>query len=325
MINCLTFRRGSVSSWLVDNPTLEVGEVGIEIETHLLKVGDGTTQWRDLAYSNPSAPTGHLYTTNSKAGTPNSGSRIYFSPKGPLGYAAPGGVSVLGSDPLWYGFVTATGPGGFSTPLITTTGASSAQGGIGTSLAWNPVGYVGGRRLTGASGTTSNATATWSTTRGVHFNLPFYYQGLMLSTDFLTTKSVIMGVCNNTSFTGSKVPSNETQCVFLGANSADPNLSIMHLGSVGPLVPIPLGDNFPKPDNLNGATYSLELWGIGNPNQVFWGVTRLDKSYYVSGVITNNLPSPSVPLGPVTHFGYTGAVAAQPMLWLTQYWEFNLP
>ena len=44
------FRRGNASVWQKNNPVLERGEPGFEIDTYRLKVGDGATLWNDLPY-----------------------------------------------------------------------------------------------------------------------------------------------------------------------------------------------------------------------------------------------------------------------------------
>lgn len=44
------FRRGTASVWGRNNPILQRGEPGFEIDTHKLKVGDGQTEWNNLPY-----------------------------------------------------------------------------------------------------------------------------------------------------------------------------------------------------------------------------------------------------------------------------------
>jgi len=46
----IQFRRGTASEWTAANPILAVGEMGIETDTDLFKIGDGTTAWNSLAY-----------------------------------------------------------------------------------------------------------------------------------------------------------------------------------------------------------------------------------------------------------------------------------
>ncbi len=47
-------RRGTASAWTSANPTLLLGEPGIETDTLKWKVGDGSTAWNSLAYFNVS-------------------------------------------------------------------------------------------------------------------------------------------------------------------------------------------------------------------------------------------------------------------------------
>jgi len=46
----IQFRRGTASEWTSANPILAVGEMGIETDTNLFKIGNGNTAWNSLAY-----------------------------------------------------------------------------------------------------------------------------------------------------------------------------------------------------------------------------------------------------------------------------------
>lgn len=50
----IQMRRGTAAQWTSSNPTLAVGELGVETDTNKLKVGDGTTAWNSLGYTTPS-------------------------------------------------------------------------------------------------------------------------------------------------------------------------------------------------------------------------------------------------------------------------------
>ena len=43
-------RRGASATWTKNNPLLAAGEPGYEIDTHKVKIGDGTSKWKDLPY-----------------------------------------------------------------------------------------------------------------------------------------------------------------------------------------------------------------------------------------------------------------------------------
>ena len=46
----LQLKRGTAARWFELNPVLAVGEPGVEYDTKKLKIGDGVTPWRQLAY-----------------------------------------------------------------------------------------------------------------------------------------------------------------------------------------------------------------------------------------------------------------------------------
>ena len=46
----IQLRRGTAGAWTTANPTLAEGEIGLESDTSLFKVGDGVTAWTALAY-----------------------------------------------------------------------------------------------------------------------------------------------------------------------------------------------------------------------------------------------------------------------------------
>lgn len=48
-------------NWTTKNPVLLKGELGIEIDTNLIKIGNGTATWTDLPYVNESAPAETTY------------------------------------------------------------------------------------------------------------------------------------------------------------------------------------------------------------------------------------------------------------------------
>lgn len=46
----IQLRRGTASAWTAANPILADGELGVESDTDLFKIGDGLTAWNGLAY-----------------------------------------------------------------------------------------------------------------------------------------------------------------------------------------------------------------------------------------------------------------------------------
>ena len=46
----IQLRNDLAATWNSENPVLKKGEIGIEIDTRKMKVGDGTTAWKALPY-----------------------------------------------------------------------------------------------------------------------------------------------------------------------------------------------------------------------------------------------------------------------------------
>lgn len=62
----IQLRRGSASAWSIANPILADGEIGVESDTNLFKIGDGLTAWN-------SRPYGGVQGTNGTNGTNGEG------------------------------------------------------------------------------------------------------------------------------------------------------------------------------------------------------------------------------------------------------------
>ena len=56
----IQLRRDTAANWSLNNPILEAGEPGLEVDTKRVKYGDGATTWNNLTY----ALSGNIYTAN---------------------------------------------------------------------------------------------------------------------------------------------------------------------------------------------------------------------------------------------------------------------
>jgi hypothetical protein len=54
----IQLRRDTAANWTTANPTLAIGEMGLETDTKKFKIGDGTTAWNSLAYGGIQGTTG---------------------------------------------------------------------------------------------------------------------------------------------------------------------------------------------------------------------------------------------------------------------------
>lgn len=123
----IKFKRGYSFEWEDRNPILSLGEPGLERDTGLFKIGDGSTRWNDLAYS-----------VGEGGGLPGpEGPEGPEGPQGPQGIQGPRGLT----GPA--GSIGPTGPEGPEGP-IGLTGSTGAQG---------PQGIQGTQGIQGPSGT----------------------------------------------------------------------------------------------------------------------------------------------------------------------------
>ncbi|AHB80721.1 hypothetical protein S-MbCM25_086 [Synechococcus phage S-MbCM25] len=53
MANRIQLRRGGAQEWANANPTLAQGELGVELDTGRIKIGDGVSGWNNLRYERP--------------------------------------------------------------------------------------------------------------------------------------------------------------------------------------------------------------------------------------------------------------------------------
>jgi len=58
MAQQIQLRNDLAATWTSNNPTLAVGEMGIETDTDKFKLGDGSTAWTSLGYGGIQGPTG---------------------------------------------------------------------------------------------------------------------------------------------------------------------------------------------------------------------------------------------------------------------------
>ncbi len=60
----IQLRRGTASEWSTANPTLAVAEFGLETDTNLFKIGNGSDAWNALAYGGLEGPAGVVAATS---------------------------------------------------------------------------------------------------------------------------------------------------------------------------------------------------------------------------------------------------------------------
>jgi hypothetical protein len=108
----IQLRRGTAAQWTSANPTLAEGEIGLETDTGLFKVGTGSTVWTSLAYGGirgVTGPTGTNGTIGVDGQTGATGATGLTGATGPTG--ANGETGATGATGLT-GATGATGTNG---------------------------------------------------------------------------------------------------------------------------------------------------------------------------------------------------------------------
>lgn len=105
----LQFRRDTHQNWANTNPILASGEMGIELDTHMFKIGDGIAPWVNLAYGGIQGPRGPQGPAGNGGSGSGSGSQ---GPTGPAGPAGPQGPAGSGSGSGSQGSQGPQGPAG---------------------------------------------------------------------------------------------------------------------------------------------------------------------------------------------------------------------
>lgn len=75
--NLVQIRRGTKSQWISSNPILANGEMGFEIDTGRLKIGDGSYNWNNLNYIGTSENLTKVY--NNIGFSIQKGQAVYFT------------------------------------------------------------------------------------------------------------------------------------------------------------------------------------------------------------------------------------------------------
>jgi hypothetical protein len=174
---------------------------------------------------------------------------------------------------------------GIGNPTVT----ASVQPATGSTLA--STGY--GRRDTGA-GADSSAVLALSA-QPVHWLGDTALRGgfrIELYCAIVTVQTTMKNAWGLTSAVTPSVaavePSAFVSCMFLGSDSGDTNMQIMHNDSAGTCTKVDLGANFPK---SSGAYYKLTLTTEPNAGTVDYTVDRIDSAFSASGTLSTNLPA----------------------------------
>ncbi len=319
MATLIQFRRDTAANWTSENPVLAEGELGLEIDTGLYKIGNGTDNWTTLTYSElggtfdsmplnettgPSAPASGLILYAKNVGGRN-------VPK----FIGPSGLDSILQPAIFGNGMSIASPGSstalsyFSMGAFTTVGTVSHPTLAATSLREST------RRGIVTSAATANSasefrlaqTQVW---RGNGAGLGGFYGVFRFGiSSSVATQQLAVGLFSvTTAISTSQVPSALTNCIFVGNDAGDTNLQLMFNDGSGTATKVNLGSDFVK--NQTGGIYELTLFARPNDTKVSYRVKRLDAAGEVSGDITTDLVANTTFLAPHFYANNGGTAAA---------------
>lgn len=298
MAQQIQLRRGSSSEWTLSNPILAEGELGLELNTNLYKIGDGSTPWNSLSYRQLSATHESIVFNEqlSDMGAAASGTgQIYVKsvggrilPKfiGPSGLDTSFQPSFFGNGIQMYSPGTATVPQALGGPALTSVGTVSHPVLNSTNL----------RTQTSRFSVLSAATAGSAAESRCSFARIYRGDQPKLGGFFHRTRfSIVSTLASQRSFFGFTASTSATpvtqeprlivNSIGIGNGSSETTLRIFSNTATGTAVEVDLGINFPANDPT--AVYDFTLFHVPNGTSCSWEVKNLTTGDVATGVIAD--------------------------------------
>jgi hypothetical protein len=191
MVTRIQVRRDIAINWTNVNPILESGEIGFELDTYKLKIGDGIKDWKTLDYfqsGTGGGGTGGPVTTDNVELSGTGGIRLIMDR--PAGNYIPevSGVTNQAGTNKWFldsidaldqnlgtvggsvGATGVTGPVG-ATGVTGPVGSTGSTGPVGSTGVTGPLGVTGVTGPDGEVGTTGVTGATGQTGKGLEVDI----------------------------------------------------------------------------------------------------------------------------------------------------------
>jgi hypothetical protein len=297
----IQFRRDTAANWTSANPILAEGELGLETDTGAYKIGNGATAWNSLIYRelSPQVQT-LLFAAQNDPSPPSSGNLIVYAkdiggrilPK----FIGPAGIDTIIQSAIFGNGVQILSPG--QTTAFTAVGMALPTA-VGTVS--HPTLVAGNLRTQTRRGIVTSASTANSASE-LRQTIATCYRGdaAGLGGFFMTTRFASSTLVANqrkaiglfsvtTAISTSQSPSSLTNCLFIGNDSADTNLQIMHNDGSGTCTKIDLGANFPA--NNVDAVYEVIFFAAPNDTTVSYRVVRFDTGSTTTGTISTDLPA----------------------------------
>jgi hypothetical protein len=311
MSDIIQLRGGISSLWASTNPILAAREIGVETDTNLYKIGNGSSTWNLLSYtalsgefqslmldvqaSNPAAPAAGKMLLYAKSVSGRLMPKI-IGPKGldtalqpflarnKVGYWCPPGNST--TLPGVFGYTAPVFTGTLTTRNITTANAFQRMrriGLVGSSVA----GSLVSSRVAAVQITVGDGAGNG----GFHTITRFGISDAA----FVTSARMFMGIGSSILQPTNVEPNTLLNSIGVGHGAADINLKMYCAGSaVQPSLIVDLGSGFPI-NTTSADPYELALFSASSDNSIVsWEVTNIGTGATASGVF-NGTPGVQIP------------------------------
>lgn len=309
MSQVIQLRNDTAATWTSVNPTLAVGEIGLETDTKLYKIGDGTSTWSALSYApfastaatvgftgqtaDPSVPAAGTLTLYSKA----IAGRMMVKQAGPSGLTT-ALQPFLARNKVGYwcppGNAT-TQPGVFGYTAPTYVGSAVARS-ISIANTFQRMRRLGYYSSTTAGSVVSARVSYGQVTVGDGAGNGGFHKIIRFGcSDNATVAGArqFIGMAYSTSAPTNVEPSSLTNVIGIGNGTADTTMHMYCAGS-STTTPIDLGASFPA-NTLSADPYELALFSPSSANaDVYWEVTNIGTGAVATGLF-NGTPGTQVP------------------------------
>lgn len=306
----IQFRRDTSANWTAANPTLSDGEFGLETDTLLYKIGDGSSNWITLGYPSLSGEFGALLLDGQSADpSPPAADKMLLYAKSIAGrmmtrQMGPSGLStflqpLLARNKIGYwcppGNAT-TVPGVLGFTAFTAVTAATARNIAATNF-FTRMRRLGYPSAAGAGSLAGARVAVAQITLGDGSGLGGFYKIIrwgISDASFTSACRTFIGISSATGAPSNVEPSTLTNVIGMGHGASDTTMRIYYGGSAAQ-TPIDLGSDFPA-DTSTVDAYELALFSSADDNtQVIYEVTRLNTGHVATGVLTNTTPGTTLP------------------------------
>lgn len=324
----IQLRSDSAANWASNNTVLADAEMGWAKDTGVMKIGNGTTPWLSLPNILPNAGSSSVTLTNIKDPGPADPDKLVIYSKKLAGRSILKIIGSSGRDVEMQAMFGRNRVGAFmpvgNATTLTVVGSYTTPTAVGIvsgrNVSTNNL-FTRCRRMGWVSAATINAIVSLRvgvaqvTTGGVPGSGFFTLKRFGISDAVIVPGArMFVGVRNLTTAPTNVDLTTLTNCIGVGHNENQTNLSIFYGGSVAQ-TPINLGPDFPVTES-NTDIYEFALYAPPASESVFYEVSRLNTGHTATGVLTPNgglaLPTSNMLLSYMsawrTNHASTGAV-----------------